>query len=167
MGQFTGPPDLQEYLRTLDARLAAVERQTQQASLPRASIIRVGAAENIATSVTTIPNFDTASFDTAGMWNAAAPSRLTVPYAGVYDVRATVGFTANAAGDRRVTLRRTGADDFTSDFRRAATSTSITTLAGFKRCLAGEYFEVSMFQDSGSTLQISVPVLSVVFLGPV
>lgn len=101
----------------------------------------------------TAVSFPTVLFDTDGMYDAGNPTRLTVQHAGVYEIQASGGFVANAAGDRAAAIKLNGATLLTQAEGRApgvffwAGGVAVTQV-----CAAGDYFELYMVQNTGANL---------------
>jgi len=101
---------------------------------------------------------------------------VTVKRTGWYDVAAAVGFVYNAtAGQRTVQLRKGGTTFVGGAAQLASYTSSLSTPAFMTHktkiyLLAGEYFEVIVFQDLGVSLTITFdsgrsPELIVNYLG--
>jgi hypothetical protein len=134
------------------------------------------------TTVQTIANatnpavaFTSEDFDTDG-WhdNTTNNSRITCPAGkgGTYMVFGSLDFTANATGQRAITLRRNGAGSLTNIVVTAVGGFGNTAMQAVATIalVPGDYVELLCFQSSGGALDIAVsnfpPSLSAVYLGP-
>jgi hypothetical protein len=105
--------------------------------------------QTITGGVNTLVAFDSERYDTATMHdNATDNSRLVAPVAGVYLVTAQVAWgTADAAGERRLSIRRNGTTLVASDTTHADTSEQPTNnVATAVNLGAGDYLEVLVYQ---------------------
>jgi len=120
--------------------------------------------------------YDVEVLDLDGLHTAGANTRVTVKRTGWYDVAAAVGFVYNAtAGQRTVQLRKGGTTFVGGAAQLASYTSSLSTPAFMTHktkiyLLAGEYFEVIVFQDLGVSLTITFdsgrsPELIVNYLG--
>lgn len=128
----------------------------------RGCLVYLDANQSIATSSETAINFDQESFDDLAIHdNATNNERLTVP-AGITRIRMTgqAIFAANATGQRTVSIRKNGSL-FTGgglgvDNNPIGTSTSrIPVSTGVITVVAGDYFTLSCWQNSGGNLNVS------------
>lgn len=105
----------------------------------------------------------TDTYDPSGWHDPAGanPSRITVDTAGIYLVRAQLGFLLNATGHRGVALlkngatltRRTGQPTFTSG---GAPGNFATVDADYvAEAAANDYFQVEAYQNSGGALLLT------------
>lgn len=165
-GSTDRPPDLVQELRAMKARLAEIEGRMLNRIVAAARVTTVG--------TTTIPNnggivdFTSASIDTAGLWDAGEPSRLTIPIAGVYAVAGQARVEFNATGLRGLTLQLNGADVIDSEMRvDAASSTTYTALIAYAllECQVGDYLELEVSQTSGGDLDATPATLSAHWVG--
>jgi hypothetical protein len=140
---------------------------------PRAEVTRT-TAQNITDSTQTTVTWQASNYNYRTMWSSGVnPSRLTVPsgMGGLYRVSSTVEYAMNGNGTRQVALMKNG----------GIVGRSITTNAGsgqdsrvfYSReivAAAGDYFEVALYQNSGSTLALNVvqttPFLQARRVGP-
>lgn len=169
MGHVDRPPDLVEELRSMKAQIHELQQRVRAAAfLSPVIAVLEGGSVSLTSGAGANLSFSGAIVDTAGMWSALLPDRLTVPRAGVYVVSANLSITADGAG---------------VGIRSAAiiASTSPTTSAGFLllpppnngfevapslivTLEEGDTIQVSMFQNSGGT-QTGAGTLSAVWQG--
>ncbi len=124
----------------------------------------IGAANTLATAAATVVPFDTVMFSTdTGMNVGGQPTRLYAPVTGAYRVSASITLAAfaSASGFRTVNLRVNGSTSDGSGImygrNRLSGSTNADTF-GITTLLyltAGQYVDVTAFQNSGSTLAYS------------
>lgn len=104
-------------------------------------------------SVTAAP-FDTEVFDDASFWTAGDPTKITIPYTGRYEFQVRSQFTNNTAGQRftyydknsgTLSLQHCGLPT-TSTFNTIYTDIFTLSLT------AGDYVEIKLMQNSGSTI---------------
>lgn len=151
MGDYNAPPDLITEFHRMRERIAALERQTQQASEP-GGVGQVLGVKSIPNATPTVVAWD----DGAGpMWNASNPTRLTAKAPGNYLFQILAAFDSNATGRRTAVLMRNGVAMHTE--AKAAISGEYTTLAlsvvlGVEAL--GDYYEARLFQNSGAALNI-------------
>lgn len=119
--------------------------------------------------------FDTESFDTGGLFDPGAPTRLTVPIAGVYALTGGARWAANATGVRSTFLRKNGASGAgflaggtVPDNGAEEARQSVATVA---RLQAGDFVELQVQQNTGGALNLTAAStelthLSAMWLGP-
>lgn len=132
------------------------------AKRPRARVTRT-ADQNISSGTITAVSWDSEDFDPDDMHdNSTNPSRITIPSdgAGLYMLGANIMFAADATGRRRVFFRKNGVVRTNHEYGEisldhvdgpriwAATASWIDVAAG------NDYYEVFVYQDSGSTLAL-------------
>lgn len=127
-----------------------------RAAMPQARVTNAGnvAINNVTTTAVT---FDTETYDVGGVHSVAAnTSRLTAPITGLYNIVATVIYAAHATGLRITWLRINGAVNINGDERgnNGGGDAVIVSVPGHYRMLAGDYVEVTVFQNSGGALNI-------------
>ena len=109
--------------------------------------------------------------DLWGMWDAANPTRLTFPTAGLWLLGAQVGWTANAAAGYVKATFASGPSNIevlTSTYWAQAAYDTIQNLGGVVRFAAGDYVELCVANGKGAgqtTLVAPVVVASAVWLG--
>lgn len=91
------------------------------------------------------------------MWDAAQPTRITIPKAGRYDVRGAFYFSSSLAGTYRgIQIVRYNSlnvaqNTVVLDYRPVS-AIPIINGAGDDDCAVGDYFVLNVQQDSGGTL---------------
>jgi hypothetical protein len=119
----------------------------------------------------TVLRFDRIAFDTAGLFQASAPDRLTIPVTGIYLVSASVRWDplTSSAGERVV--RIFGGNEVIADQQATTPGTPYIAVSGVSRLLAGDTVGVA----AGATNDTKVITdgsdsdsssLSVVWLAP-
>lgn len=109
MGGYNSNPDLAAMIRAQDKRIADLQRQVQQKTIPMAQLTR---PSNFSASSTEqrFP-FTDVDFDTAGMRDAANPQVLTIPFDGVYLVAGSVQWDGIGTSEMRAAIiKRNGSD---------------------------------------------------------
>ena len=109
---------------------------------------------NLGTSIT----FTSTIHDIGDLWSAGAPTRLTVPYGGVYAVRGLAKFSANSSGDRGIFVFQNGSGQHETfndvPALNGGTATQHIQTSFQKELAANDYLELYVIQDSGSTLTL-------------
>lgn len=110
-------------------------------------------------------SFTTETYDTAAIWDAGTPTRLTVPGSGNKIATITIRsqWAANATGVRRNLPYLNGAStgDIAQIFGNATAPMNHSThqLA----CVGGDYFEILTYQNSGGNLNIDACQVTITF----
>ena len=143
-GEVTFAPFLEQMATTISTRAigAGVFR-------PQASPQSVPSSVSFDTTIT----WTSVTFDTAGMWNAGNPTRLTANAPGLYLFTATGGFVANPTGDRAAGIFKNG----TTELIAAQLPTSSVYFWGgsmsvVSQLVAGDYVELKVAQNCGVNL---------------
>jgi hypothetical protein len=151
-----------------DVQAAIVELDTEKSAtshahttgFPNARAVK-SAAQSISNTTTTTVQFDNAdTFDTDSIHDPASNNtRMTVPagHGGKWLVLVDVTFAANTAGVREVGLRKNGSS-FGKVINVPASSVSKPLTVSFGDLLslsAGDYIEVTVWQDSGGALNVN------------
>lgn len=96
--------------------------------------------------------------DTDGIWNIGSPNRLVVP-TGVTKVRlaANLSWANNSTGFRSTWMMKNGATFHGRplDVRVGNSTTSLNIATAVIDVTSGDYFELWVYQNSGSTLALS------------
>jgi len=125
--------------------------------------------QTITTSTYTNMDFDVQEFDQGGLWKAGAPSRLTVPYAGIWFVSAHISFNNATGSTRRGNLKVSGTDAFDVGIGTADNGSTDVMVATPLRLVAGDYVTFQAWHNKGSDLDVAGGVdrnfLSAVYLG--
>src|SRR5262249_43385345 len=114
---------------------------------------------NVADGWSTL-TFSATVFDTGPYWSNATPTRLTVP-SGVGYVRVTasidLGYTCSVC---EIYLEENSAGGVGSSYGATANTgfggTTFTAIAPVVRVVAGDYFTVKIYQNSGGTVNVPV-----------
>lgn len=119
--------------------------------------VRSSGNQSITTATFTALTFDTEDFDIWDLHESVThPTRLTIPATlpGIWIVRATVTFAANATGMRAIEIRENGSQVISGPsacFALASGTTAIGVVTSFTFS-AGDYVEALAYQDSGGAL---------------
>ncbi len=146
-----------------DAAKAAIEANEAAISALSSSsaaspTVSVGTTTNQA-----IPNnavrkvtWNAESFDTNAFHdNASNSTRLTINESGIYQINATIAWEANAAGDRLLTIVKNGSQTQLTDTETpVAGSSTSQSLSGILELAQGDFVEVTVFQSSGTELDL-------------
>ena len=135
-------------------------------SAPGGAVASIGArvnksaAQAVADSTVVAVAFDQEQFDDGGCHdNAVNNSRLTVPAGkgGVYTISAAVRWAANALGRRILSIRLNGATTVGSVEQPVSDGANEArqTCSAIFRFVAGDFIEVTVFQNTGGNLNIT------------
>ena len=116
------------------------------------------AAISISDGVVTALTFNSERYDTDTMHSTVTnTSRITATTAGKYLITATIGFAANNTGRRQVTIRLNGTTYIAVDARATVGNGQVTevSIATVYALAAADYAEVTVFQDTGGSLNVS------------
>lgn len=129
-------------------------------SPPRCRLTNSAAFVHNSTGNNLAVTFDTETHDTGGMHSTSSnTSRITIPTggSGMYLLGGGVEFAANATGYRQVALRINGTTVIAGSRATSASGTVATLL--MTNCIyplnAGDYVELTAFQNSGGNLNIN------------
>jgi hypothetical protein len=144
--------DVSDNMAKIDAGLLAIAKP------PRCRVTRA-TAQNIVHATVVPVQWTAEDYDTANLWDVAAPTKLFAPVAGTYRVQSGVQMQIYAPGGIRVfqAYRYSAAGvALTSLFSGQSNPNSIwfaeQTHAGECYFDAGDYAEVSVYQNSGVTI---------------
>ncbi len=120
------------------------------------------AVQSISSSVFTWLTWSSVSFQTVGidgytLFDAAFPTRLTAPEAGIYLVTASVTFHPNVNGSRQIRLLLDNAVAYlavSGQFNNATGQVDGLLATTVVRLGAGQFIEVLVYQDSGSSIDV-------------
>jgi hypothetical protein len=90
-------------------------------------------------------------------WTAGQPTRLTPPVAGTYVQMCGAQFLSNATGYRQIVIKLNGLftqPKFNNQAITGGTNTKVQTFGGGDR-VVGDYFENSVWQNSGGALALT------------
>lgn len=132
---------------------------------------RRNAAQSCASGVFTTIAFDTSVYGPSDMWASGDATKIYLPVAGVYQVSATAGFGGALSGRVGVQILKNGV----AEFGGSLVPTNGQVHAGAQastdiRATAGQYLELQVFQDSGSSQNTgnaaySQPTIAVHYVG--
>jgi len=143
------------------------------AAIPGARV-RSNATQTINTSTATALTFNTVDQNTAGVFNAAQPTRLTAPVAGTYVVTASVSWSNNANGIRELHIRLNGG---TTNLAIVSAGPTVGNPAPEQNVATtchlnlGDYVEAVVWQTSGGSMDSwnsanDAPLLTLNWIGP-
>ena len=135
--------------------------------------VRGTGAQSATTGVNTTVNFNGPDdWDAASMHDPSVnPSRMTVPVGGVYEINATISWDATANGIRVIDVIKNGAGlvaEVIEGHPTVATGSVRQLLSDQIRLNANDYIEVTVYQDSGSSILFggSATTLAISWIGP-
>lgn len=115
-------------------------------------------ATTLADSTLTALSFDTERYDTAALYSGGAPTRITIPTAGIYNIGSCIQYAFNTTGYRFNGIRLNGANFLAAQLQlpvtTAATGTDITLNVQWQFSV-GDYVELMAFQNSGGGLDVT------------
>lgn len=129
------------------------------------------AAESISNNLLTTLTFDSERYDYGGFHSTSVnTSRLTCPVAGIYAVTAHVRWESNNSGHRHLEFLANGVSIGVLAIPAVQGTTHHMSFAAIYAMAAAEYFEVTVFQSSGTSLNIEAasalsPEFSIHLLG--
>lgn len=126
-----------------------------QSQVPQARVWR-STNQSITNATRTAVSFDTVAYDLGApsdQWAGGTPTRLTCVVPGLYHISGAHQWAANATGGRQAELRLNGTTflDADIDINAGATQETNHTDTDF-RLAAGDYVELTVFQNSGGAL---------------
>lgn len=133
----------------------------------RGATVYSAAVQSIPNATLTTLTFDTAPVNSVdmveggtAMWVVGSPSRVTMKEAGRVRVTGQVCFAANGTGLRQLNLMMNGANVKGGGRASAlnigaAAIQNVNIASGIIDVVAGDYFELQAFQDSGGALNTS------------
>lgn len=116
----------------------------------------LAATQSIADSTQVKVDWDTEDYDTHAVLDIATNDRWTCPVAGKYTVKSLIEFSANATGQRAVTLYKNGSAYAELGNIPQATAGASARVGGATDIdlVAGDYLEIFVLQNSGGSLSI-------------
>lgn len=153
MGSVDRPPDLVAELRSMKSKIAELEGRILNRVVAAACVRASGLSALHNTPL--VATFSTVEFDTAGLFNAGAPDRLTAPISGLYVIVGTFGMANNATGDRSVSISGNDIFPTTGVIMPAPAGTYFASIPRIVELEAGEYQQLTGLQTSGTTLSAS------------
>lgn len=134
-----------------------------------ASVKRPAAsAQSIPNNTGTSISFTDVVFDTANMFDAGTPTRLTAQRAGLYLLAGSAGFVTNATGDRSAGIRLNGAT--TLVIMTTPTAAGLFWSGSFAVAVnfaVGDFVELRVTQTSGGALNTGDCFLTALGFGTV
>ena len=116
--------------------------------------VTTSVAFSLANNLTDEIPFDTEIEDTDNFWDVGNSTRLTIPSDGYYLILGQVEFENNSINDRLIRIFKNGTTVETIDRRRSSNSIDRLQVSCICNATTGDYYELSVFQDSGSTLNV-------------
>lgn len=119
-----------------------------------ARVIRI-TDQTITNNVVTPISFSTETYDLGnGLWAIGNPTKIIAVIAGVYNFTGAIRYAANATGLRSALLRANGTTLFSaaSEGNPSGTNDTPVVVAGEFLLAAGEYVELTAYQNSGGDL---------------
>ena len=162
----TGAKILDASVTGADLADAAVDA-AKIGTIPGARVQRDTAITIPSASASTVLSYDTTDFNVGGVFDTTKPTRMTAPVAGRYLITASVRWDSNANGRRVVALNVNYPATGWAQIARSSVSGYWATTPAFYpeqtaqaiyKLNAGDYAEVWVAQDSGSTLDLMVGV---------
>jgi hypothetical protein len=115
------------------------------------------AASNISSGAVQKINFDATAFNPGGYFDVTTNNRYDIKVDGYYQVVVAVALTSCDISQRLISyIRKNGSDEavIATSVSRGTNNAAITT--ALVKCVAGDYLEGYIFQDSGSTKALDV-----------
>ena len=151
-----------DLLDGLDSSSFARADQSISASVSGSTLVLANSA------LTTLP-VDQVTYDPAGMRLPSAPDFLTAPRTGTYFFSASVGWTANSSGFRRIDLDTTSSTVQTVAYAVAPPNTGAQlaqNISGTIHLNAGESVRVAALNASGGNLGATLWNFEGAYVGP-
>jgi hypothetical protein len=119
--------------------------------------ISLSAPQSIPNATPTAISFDTVIYDTTLFFTIGSPTKLTIPVGGKYDLSAFAEWDANAIGQRSIIILKNGTTTVVRDKRETDTAGVISHECNARGipCIAGDFFEVIVEQNSTGALNVS------------
>mgnify|MGYP000890146406 CR=1 FL=1 len=144
-------------LRTLEGRLAALERREWPYTAIGARVYNGGAFTHNSSGNWLSITFDSERFDTDGIHSTSSNAeRLTCVTPGTYLITGTALWTASGDGTARGLRIMVGSTRIASEMR-ALPSTSVApgiTISAIYQLTAGQYVTLDAYQNTGGSLDI-------------
>lgn len=123
-------------------------------SFSGASVYRTGAALSVSSGTDTFVSYTTENYDVGDLWNISDPTRLTAPSTGYYRISGVVEWSGNTTGYRMGNLYVNGVYKLVLFAEQPSVSGgfSVTSFSVALSLTAADYVELSLWQNSGSTL---------------
>lgn len=156
--------------KTLQRRLdISFDKMAESFKQKDVCIITTTVDLTIGTGAFVLVNFNSIIQDKNTLYSITTPSRITIQTPGTYQINAIMAFSANATGYRSIKLAKNGVlTNFTVVPAVSTSYLSFVSLSVICPANLGDYFEVSLFQDTGGSLTTVVsgfPQFSVARVG--
>lgn len=115
----------------------------------------LGTSPSIPNNVFTTLSWTDVAFQVGTVWSAVNPTRLVAPIDGIYLVAANIEWRSVNVGMRAVSVVR-NAPALQIDLQRQDADANFARISGmtFVQLVAGNYVEIRVFQDRGSSLTV-------------
>ena len=121
--------------------------------------------QSIPNNTNTVITFTVEAYDDLGAIDIAAhPTRLTAPTTGWYLVTANLGIDPNATGKRYTEFTKNGTTGLGAISAAGSLSAGDLNFSTIERLTAGDYFEVTFYQNSGGAMNVQHARASIVRL---
>ncbi len=134
------------------------------AKVPSARVAAVSFVLHLANGSNTIQTFDTVRWDNDQMFNPSLPQRLSCHTPGLYAIRFTASFTANATGVRDITIGILSPDDQVGQTigqtlinSGQASFVTVISCESEWQMKANDYVQISLFVNTTSIDSINAP----------
>lgn len=115
-----------------------------------------GSTQSISNNSRTAVAFDTENYDTAEMHDPSDNTKLTAKTAGKYLMTASIGFSANATGEREAWINHSADGDIAGASRAGeGDRTNYLTVSTVYDMAADEYVVLQVYQNSGGSLNVN------------
>jgi hypothetical protein len=117
--------------------------------------VTAGATNSLLNGVLTTISFNTEQYDIGGCWAVSpSPTAIIIPTGGdgVYLVLANAAFSSNSAGARFARISKSGVAIYQQYYPTTVGDQTLFELFWIAPMAAGDYFQLSLLQSSGSTL---------------
>lgn len=122
---------------------------------PPAARVTRGTAQTIGNGGFAAMSWSSANYDDDEMWSAGAPTRLTAPRDGRYNIGGAVTWSSNASGTRAVQLRVNGSVVLCAIDTPAISGAMSMAIFDQYELSAGDYVELYVYQSSGGNLDVA------------
>lgn len=121
--------------------------------------------QNVTTATGTVLSANSENFDNDGMHSTVTNnSRITIQTAGRYQLQANVQFAGNATGYRQIQFQLNGSTIFATDRQiSVGTNDTIFSAVASRALVVSDYITVNVFQNSGSTLAVTLNEFTAIF----
>lgn len=125
---------------------------------PPACSVFHNTTQSVSSGSGTILNANSETADNDAMHSTVSnTSRITINTAGRYQFQANVQFAGNVTGYRQIQFQVNGATVFATDrMISVGSNDTIFSCVAFRTLIVGDYVEVNVFQNSGSSLNVTL-----------